>query len=225
MAKKQNQGKSRSGAETGQAQRLGIFGASGCGKTTKARELTCSLTRIVYFDPLRELARERGVKAFGDMESLKRALRKDFARGFRFAFCPEFGSEPEQLQELSYFLVALQGGYCSGQHRAQLTLAVDELDTSFPVGSMQKNRKNGFGFLCCRGRHYGINLIGISQRMHLVDNVFRANCSGMYLFRHAEPADIDLGIKMLGTEYRETFRQLDNYQYIYKSGQKIFVKK
>lgn len=225
MAKKQNKGTSRSSTERGQAQRLGIFGASGCGKTTKAGELTSSLNRIIFFDPLREQVGEKGSKAFYSLESIKAALRKDFSRGFRFAFCPEFGSEPELLQELSYFLVSLQGGYSSGQHSAQLTLVVDELDTSFPVGSMQKNRKNGFGFLCCRGRHYGINLIGISQRMHLIDNVFRANCSGIYLFRHAEPADIDLGIKILGTEYRETFRNLDNYQYIYKSGQNIFVKK
>lgn len=225
MVKRKNKGTSCSSTGTRQAQRLGIFGASGCGKTTKARELTAGLNRIIFFDPLQELARERGIKAVYGLENLKTALRKEFARGFRFAFCPEFGSEPEQLQELSYFLVSLQAGYVSGQHQAQITLAVDELDTSFPVGSMQKNRKNGFGFLCCRGRHYGINLIGISQRMHLVDNVFRANCSAVYLFRHAEPADIDLGIKILGQEYRETFRNLDNFQYIYKSGQKIFVKK
>ncbi len=225
MAKKQNQTTSRTDTSGQQAQRLGIFGASGCGKTTKARELTSSLNRVIYFDPLGEWAREKGVKPFSDLAKLKQALQRNFAKGFRFAFIPTFGEEEAQLQELSYYLVMMQSGYSSFQHRAQLTLAVDELDTSFPTGSMQKNRKNGFGFICCRGRHYGINLIGISQRMHLVDNVFRANCSGIYLFRHAEPADIDVGIKIIGQEYRETFRKLANYQYIFKAGQKIFVKK
>lgn len=224
MVKKQNSAAAGTASER-QAQRLGLFGASGCGKTTKARELTSGLNRVIYFDPMVEWAREKGVKPFVSLEKLKEALRRNFAQGFRFAFIPAFGEEEAQLQDLSYFLVFMQSGYSSFQHRAQLTLVVDELDTSFPTGSMQKNRKNGFGFLCCRGRHYGINLIGISQRMHIVDNVFRANCSGIYLFRHAEPADIDVGLKIIGTEYRDTFRKLANYQYIFKSGYKIFIKK
>ncbi len=224
MATKQNKTTRRTAAGSGQAQRLGIFGASGCGKTTKARELTAGLGRVIYFDPLGEWGRDKGVKPFVSLDKLKQALRRNFGQGFRFAFLPAFGEEETQLQDLSYYLATLQSGYGT-QHTAQLTLVVDELDQSFPTGSMQKNRKNGFGFLCCRGRHFGINIIGISQRMHLVDNVFRANCSGVYLYRHAEPADIDIGVKMLGREYRDTFQGLDNFQYIYKSGQKIFVKK
>lgn len=221
MAKKQN--KSAGSADRGQAQRLGIFGASGCGKTTKARELTGKLGRIVWFDPLQEIARERGIKAFFDLETLKKALRKDFARGFRFAFCPGFGDEIKQLNDLCYFLAGLQQGYLTGSHAAQLTLAVDELDLSFPSGITQKDPKNGFAYLCRRGRHYGINLVGISQRPAQVDVCFRANCSGVYLFRHTDPIDYDVGVKMLGREYAATFRKLDNFQYIYKAGQKIFV--
>lgn len=224
MAKRQNKSAAASSAGAGQAQRLGIFGASGCGKTTKARELTGKLGRIVYFDPLQELAKERGVKAFFDLESLKKALRKDFARGFRFAFCPGFGDEIGQLNDLCYFLVELQGGYMAGRHSAQMTLVVDELDLGFPSGMTQRDSKNGFAYLCRRGRHYGINLVGISQRPAQVDVCFRANCSAVYLFRHTDPIDFDVAVKMLGKEYREKFRLLDNFQYIYKSGQKIFVK-
>lgn len=223
MATKQNKTTRRTAASGGQAQRLGIFGASGCGKTTKARELTAGLGRVIYFDPLGEWGRDKGVKPFVSLDKLKQALRRNFGQGFRFAFLPAFGEEETQLQDLSYYLATLQSGYGT-QHTAQLTLVVDELDQSFPTGSMQKNRKNGFGFLCCRGRHFGINLIGISQRMHLVDNVFRANCSGVYLYRHAEPADIDIGVRMLGREYRDAFQKLNNYEYFFKSGQKIIKK-
>ena len=224
MAKKQNTAKSTSSTSVWQAQRVGIFGASGCGKTTKARELTAGLRRVIYVDPLADWSKEKGVKPFVSLDKLKQALYRNFSQGFRYAFIPPFGEENEALERLSAFLTGLQSGY--GQtHQAQLTLVIDELDMSFPTGSMQKNRKNAFGFLCCRGRHYGINIIGISQRMHLIDNVFRANCSAFYLFRHAEPADIDTGVKLLGTLYRSDFSQLANYQYIYKSGEKIFIKK
>ena len=141
-----------------------------------------------------------------------RAIRRDpRLRGTIVVFLSALGEEEQQLQDLSYYLAKLQAGYGT-QHQAQLTLVVDELDQSFPSGSLQKNRKNGYAFLCCRGRHFGINIIGISQRMHLVDNVFRANCSGIYLYRHAEPADIDIGVKMLGREYRDAFQKLNNFE-------------
>lgn len=220
MAKRKNQS---APSPSGQAQRLGLFGASGCGKTTKARALTNTLGRVIWFDPLQEYAREKGVKAFNDLNSLKLALRKEFARGFRFAFCPKFGYEIEDLHNLCYFLVKLQAGYMSGAHAAQITLVVDELDLSFPSGQTIKQPTNGFAYLCRRGRHYGVNLIGISQRPAQVDVCFRANCSGVYFFRHTDPIDFDIGVKMLGREYKETLRKLNNFEYIFKAGEKIFV--
>ena len=86
MATKQNKTTRRSTAGSGQAQRLGIFGASGCGKTTKARELTAGLGRVIYFDPLGEWGRDKGVKPFVSLDKLKQALRRNFGQGFRFAF-------------------------------------------------------------------------------------------------------------------------------------------
>lgn len=223
MAKKQNKSTATGSTSSGQAERVGIFGASGCGKTTKARELTAGLNRIVYFDPLQEIAREKGIKPFRNFLQLKKALLDNFKRGFRFAFCPDFGSEIQQLNDLSYFLIELQRGYGS-QHTAKITLVVDELDVSFPSGILQKDRRNGFAFLSCRGRHSGINIIGISQRMPLVDITFRANCSALYIFRHTEPADIEVASRLLGREYKETFKKLNNYEYFYKQGSKIFLK-
>lgn len=225
MAKKQNKTKGASCAITEQAQRVGIFGASGCGKTTKARELTKHLGRIIFFEPLADDIRRlqgEGFKAVVGLENLKKAVQSNFSRGFRLAYYPQAGSEPQELSELSTWLMRLQSGY-GFTHGAQITLAVDELDLSFPTGISLKDPRNGFKNLCCRGRHTGINLVCMSQRMHLIDNVFRANCSAVYLFRHYEPADIDVGVKIIGREYRENLRNLANFQYIYKSGEKIFV--
>ena len=215
MAKRKNQTES---ASISQAQRVGIFGASGCGKTTKARQLTAGLNRIIYFDPLAELINSANAKGFYDIEKLKKALLKDFSKGFKFVFVPTFGREIKQLNDLCYFLLELQTGYKNGWHKAQVTLFVDELDIAFPSGITQKDAQNGFAYLCRRGRHYGINLIGISQRAHQVDICFRGNCSGVYWFRHAEPSDIDVAIKSLGKQYKETLQNLSNFQYIYKAG-------
>ncbi len=227
MVKRKNKTTCGTGSEVGQAQRLGIFGASGCGKTTKARELIRCLNRVIFFEPLaddlRRLVASDGFKAVAGLPELFRKVRADFAKGFKIAYYPASGSETDELSKLSDFLMAIQSGY-GFQHNAQITLAVDELDLGFPTGESLKNPRNGFKNLCCRGRHTGIHIVGLSQRMHLVDNVFRANCSAVYLYRHSEPADIDVGLKIIGREYRDRFRALDNFQYIYKAGNKIILK-
>ena len=205
---------------------MGIFGASGCGKTTKARELIKNLNRVIFFEPLaddlRRLAAD-GFKTVAGIDNLLQIVRKKFTTGFKLGYYPAAGAEDSELSKLSNALMCLQSGY-GFAHSAQITLVVDELDLAFPTGISQRDPRNGFKNLCCRGRHTGINVIGLSQRMHLIDNVFRANCSAMYLFRHSEPADIDVGVKILGREYRGKFSTLANFQYIFKSADKIFIK-
>lgn len=183
---------------------------------------------MIYFEPLaddlRRLEKEDKFKICIGLETLRLELRKRWQTGFKLAFYPVVNKEELSLSLLSNELMQLQAGY-GLTHNAQITLVVDELDLSFPSGITQRMPGNGFKNLCCRGRHTGINIIGLSQRMHLVDNVFRANCNAFYLYRHAEPADIDVGCKILGREYRQTFKDLNNFCYIYKEGAKIFVKK
>lgn len=206
-----------------QAQRLGIFGSSGCGKTTKARELTKNLNRVIFIDPLCEWIKEKDIKRIYTLEQLKREVKKSFLTGFRFAFTPTFGKEVQETNDLCYFLAGIQSGYINGHHAAQITLVVDELDIAFPSGICLKNPQNGFAYLCRRGRHYGINLVGISQRTAQVDVCFRANCSALYLFRHSDPIDTDKAIKLLGSDWKNKFLKLSNYEYIYKSGDLTFL--
>ena len=227
MAKKQNKSAPASGATVGQAQRVGIFGASGCGKTTKARGLIKPLKRVIFFEPLaddlRRLQAEDGFKPVVGLANLLDEVRRRFTAGFKLGYYPAAGVEDRELSQLAERLMTIQGGY-GFTHNAQITLVIDELDMSFPTGISQRDPRNGFKNLCCRGRHAGINIIGLSQRMHLIDNVFRANCSAMYIFRHSEPADIDTAIKILGRENREKLRALKNFEYFYKQDEKIFLK-
>lgn len=185
-----------------------------------------NLNRVIYFEPLaddiRRLAKEDNYKVINGLANLFNDLRKNYTKGFKIAFWPAINSEEADLSVISNQLMRIQAGY-GLNHHAQITLVVDELDLAFPSGIGQRTPNNGFKNLCCRGRHTGINIVGISQRMHLIDNVFRANCSAFYLFRHAEPADIDTGVKILGREYREKFKDLADFEYIYKQGQKIVI--
>lgn len=225
MAKIKNTFESRAGSERGQAQRVGLFGASGSGKTTKARELTSNLKRIIYFDPLADFCTVKGVIVInGSVDRLKEVIIKHYTSGFKIAFIPVFGQQEKQLNDVCYFLVDMQRGYLAGFHNAQITLLVDELDEGFYSGIMQRDPKNGFGYLCKRGRHFGINLVGISQRTAQVDVCFRGNLSALYLFRHVDPIDTQKAMDMIGRKYKQAFENLENYHYFYKSGSQVVQK-
>lgn len=207
------------------AVRIGIFGSSGSGKSYRARELVKNLSRIIVFDGVGDFARSGGFKTCYSFQEVFATIKKGWETGFKICFIPPLGEEEESLNKLSKALQAIQAGYMADTCHAKLTLVVDEMDLSFPSGIRQRNPKHGFLGLCLRGRHYGINLVGISQRPKLVDISFRANMSAVYLFSLAEPDDIDVALKMVGREYAQTFRNLNRYQYVYKNGYYIKVKK
>ena len=169
----------------------------------------------MYFDPLGDFT--SGATVVDDYDKLVNLLFKNWRHGFRISYRPEFGAEIAELDKLSKMLVLLQYGY-GLQHWGKLTFVVDELDEGFPSGITQRNPKNGFAYLCKRGRHFGINLIGCSQRTAQVDVCFRGNLTGLYLFRHVDPVDTEKALQMLGREYAADFRALNDREYIYKSG-------
>ena len=184
-----------------------------------------NLRRVIVFEPLRDdlltLQNSYKFKVISGLHDLFCELQRSYQKGFKIAYYPTPNFEEVELSVISSALMTAQENY-GLQHSAQVTLVVDELDLSFPSGITQGKKNNGFKNLCCRGRHNGINIIGISQRMHMIDISFRANCSAFYIFRHFEPADIDTAVKILGKQYRETLEKLDNFEYIYKQGATIY---
>lgn len=198
-----------------QARRVGIFGASGSGKTTKALSIIKNVNRLIVFDPLDEFGYK--FAKFTDVKSLTKAIIKNYATGFKVRFVPNLGQAKKQLSEICVFLKLLQSGYKINKLSSLVTLYVDELDLGFPLNESRADPENGFYYLCCRGRHYGINIVGVSQRMSLVDLPFRANLSDMYIFRLADFNDIKSACAMIGNQYKSQIQSLQNYKYIYKN--------
>lgn len=197
--------------------RVGLFGASGSGKTYKAKQLCKNCNRLIVFDNLGEY---EGLN-FKNMDLLMKTVAVNWQKGFKLRFIPPYGAEIKALDELCKHILALQAPYNAGTSKAKITLVVDELDLSFPSGIRRTQPRHAFGFMCNRGRHYGVNLIGISQRPSQVDISFRANLSAAYYFRLAEPADIDTALKNLGNEWRSALVELKNRQYLYKADGKV----
>lgn len=198
------------------SRRIGIFGASGSGKTTKALEIVKDCRRLIVFDTLDDFVGK--FSRFTDLDRMKIFLIKNYAKGFRAAYVPPAGSEPRALSDLCMFLKQLQSGYKFNKFASKITLFVDELNLSFPLGYTRNKPENGFCFLCNQGRHYGINVVACSQRMSLVDMPFRANLSDMFVYRMADYNDVKNATAMLGAPYRQKILDLKNYEYIYKNG-------
>ena len=165
------------------------------------------------FDPTPEIDWRSECEQVFNLTQAKEYIADHFDSEFRVCIIPEFGQEEKELDQLCLFLIELQRLY--HLHKAKITLVVDELDMSFNTGTSLKNKKSYFAYLCRRGRHLGVNLLGISQRINQVDTAFRSNLSGVYLFQHTEQIDIRQVLQMLHKSYHETFLNLAPRQYIY----------
>lgn len=178
---------------------VGIFGARGSGKTTFALRELDKLKRFVIFDPMADPDLDRiGAKRVTTLAGVKDAMRADW-RGFKIVYTAPTGREPLALSRLSYGLIQAQQPYrqSSGRKGSQLTLVVDEMNLSFPVrGGAEK--APGFAEICSRGRHSGIAVYGLSQRIAEVDTRFRGNLARAVILRQQGKNDIRAAAETLG---------------------------
>jgi hypothetical protein len=168
--------------------------------------------RVVIFDPLDEYAQEgfRRVESHANQNRAPKAANQNRApqsgfvdhssldavrvemrnnwSGFRLAYVPPSGAEDRALSGLCRLLMAAQEPFRKSGKGSHITLVVEELNMSFPsAGGVQKCP--GFAEICSRGRHYGIEVIGLSQRLAEVNTRFRGNCTETVIFAQKGPRD------------------------------------
>jgi len=95
-----------------------------------------------------------------------------------------------------------------------ITLVVEEMNLSFPVhGGEAKAR--GFAEVCSRGRHYGIEVFGLSQRIAEVSTRFRGNCTETVVLRQQGPRDLSAAVDALGG-HKAQIAALRNLDYLHE---------
>ncbi|MCC3859768.1 hypothetical protein [Pseudemcibacter aquimaris] len=200
----------------GQPHRTGIYGASGSGKSTLARYLAKSEKRLIIFDPAldwsKELGQKRGWTVCHTIAETRATLKKKWSGNFKIIFVPKAGNEIEELDQLSLLILQAQKPYFEGKKIPQITFAVDEMNTCFPVSGLKAHYKQ-FGNICSRGRHYGINVYGLTQRIAEVHTKWRGNCSTMYILRLASARDRDTVYGEIGREHANDVKALKNFEY------------
>ena len=209
--------------------RIGLFGASGCGKTTKSRELIQNANRLIVFDSILGEWRDNckkwlsGGVVVDTMIDLKKEVLKRWYKGFKIVFVPRFAKEKKQLDEVARYILAIQSGY-GLTHNAKLTFLIDEAQECIPSGTAQTWANHGALMIARLGRKKGINALFLSQRLHTVDINVRANLDYTYFFRLEELSDINEANQIIHD--KQGLLTMKNFDYYYKAGGQIkFFKK
>lgn len=179
------------------AGRKGIWGASGSGKSAFTKREIKQKRRVVIFDPLDEY----GGQSVRDLDGVRLGMRKKWSN-FKVSYVPRPGAEPKSLSALCKLLMMAQQPFKDTGQGDLITLVVEEMNLAFPVAGGAA-KCPGFAEICSRGRHFGIEVYGISQRIAEVDTRFRGNCTETVVFRQKGPRDKQAAAAELGVSTSE----------------------
>ncbi|AUG55724.1 helicase HerA domain-containing protein [Thalassospira marina] len=202
------------------AGRIGVFGRSGSGKSTLVKKLIAKRKRVIIFDPQDEYKEVKGVFTVRRIDDVRAYIARNWRKSFKVAYVPPANNEMEALDRLSKLAKLAQIRFFEGVDNRQLTLVVEEMHECFPVTTMPKNL-SGFGTLCSKGRHYGVELIGASQRIAEVNKRFRGNCSELYILPQQDYVDIKLAAKQLGFVKPEEVQALQPHNFMLRKDGKV----
>ncbi len=206
------------------AARTGIFGASGSGKTTRFLEMIeeQKLNRLIILDPMGDWKDIKGFKAYKTLKGLYTAMKQNWNGEFKLVLDVDEDDFylPDILQQISRDLFIIQKPYADGKDKRKITLGIDEMADYYPNKTLAKDEQ-GFQKLCRKGRHYGVNIIGASQRLAEVHTSFRGNMSQNYYFRQGDAADVNRALQQLGAEYKPALQGLADHEYLLKSSNGI----
>lgn len=197
------------------AGRIGVWGRSGSGKSTRAKAIIAKAARAVVFDTQREYGELAGFVTANTIDQVRQEMAKRWRGSFKIAYVPPAGNEKAALDRLSKLLRLAQTPFFEGSDQRQLSFLVEEMWKSYPVTSLPADMQ-GFTLLCSEGRHYGIELIGVSQRIAAVSTNFRGNCTETYVFRQKGPRDIKAAADELGDVQPAQIQALQPHHYIHE---------
>jgi len=205
--------------QTEQGERYGLFGTSGSGKTTKARQLISGCRRVVVFDSLKGEWAQNAKKWLGkdavvvDAAGFFAVLYKKWHIGFKIVVMPTFSREIQDLHHVCSVIWCAQADF-GVNHAAKLTLFIDEAQEGIPSGIKFKMPAHAALRLATMGRGKGVNMIVASQRIKSVDINIRSNLTGMFVFRLSDLADIQEARRLLLGQ--GDAGSIPNFAYYYK---------
>ena len=173
-----------------------VFGKRGSGKTIKACNLTRHCNRVLYYDTLGHDYND-GVVIYS-LDELRRFWLNVYQSDFRIVFITT-------KHENDFSQVCQQVASCRN-----MTFVVEELDLFF-LGGRCCQELNDLTF---RGRHYDVELVGITQRPKGFGRGLTSQAKEFYVFSTHEPDDVKYFKDRLGGEVAEQIQKLEQFQYV-----------
>lgn len=199
-----------------------IYGRRGTGKTTGGKAIIKNDPKLVVFDPMHEYNGRGWVIIDNIMTTRckKQLVQAVKSKTFKIAVCSNDNNDtPAELLEMVELLQKIQQPYKDGKNSDMIRVVVDEMSFSIPniktplVNKIVKKLVN-------TGRHYGFNVIGLSQRPAQVHTDFRSGAMIDYYYCIAEPVDKEQIAKKVGKDIAEKIATLPNHSYIkYDNGE------
>lgn len=201
---------------------IGIWGGRGSGKSTRAKFLAKHYQRLIVIDPAGDYWGKDYIRC-KNLNDVLKAIKLNWARDFKIYFDISHADDYEsELLALSRALFIVQKPYFAGRDRRKMCLICDEMSLTAPNQKKAKGSRD-FLKLVNLGRHYGLEIIGISQRPAQVDTDFRSNCAENYFFRLADHNDISAVKSTLGS-LAESCTRLEPHNFYYKDDMGKIVK-
>lgn len=198
------------------AKTIGVWGGRGSGKSTRVKEMTAKNNRVIVIDPIGDYAAS-GFTSYKTFAGIYRAIKAGWKKGFRVVLDVSHSDNPErELLKLSADLFLIQKPYYEGKDDRKVTLIVEEMSILSPNVTKAKDEQ-AFKKLNNLGRHYGVEIIGVSQRPAEVSPTFRGNCAEHYFFRLSDQIDFSNVARIVGNKNVETIRALKTHEYLHFS--------
>lgn len=191
-----------------------IVGMRGSGKSTLAKSQVKKLRHpVIVIDPTDEWSEALKVKPEYSLKGMAGRMRQYWRAPFRAVYVPPAGQEPQALHHLSQMVTQMQSGYKLGQHERQVTLVVEEANLSYPSQSLPSDCQ-GLTRAILQGRHWGINIVAISQRPQLVHPNLRGNASETYCLPLADDRARQAVLEVCGSQHRKTLQALTRFHFM-----------
>lgn len=173
-----------------------VFGKTGGGKTEKVKQIVKDHDRVLFFDTLCH-DYTQGV-ILNSIDELKKFWRKCYTGNFRLIF--RTIDHAIDFPEVCKLVTACKN----------MTFVIEEADLYFNGGSCCRELND----IIFRGRHYGINLIAVTQRPFGIGRGLTSQTKAFYIFRSNEPVDIKYFRDRCGSEIANQITKLGQYEYI-----------
>jgi hypothetical protein len=197
------------------ARKIGVWGGTGSGKSTRVKEIIKNNNRVIVIDPIGDYEQEKGFKCYKTLKGLYQAIKKGWNTGFKAVLVVQRGKNPQaMLEELAEGLFKIQEPYYQGKEKRILTLVVEEMSICYPERTLGQNERS-FLELVNLGRHYGIEIIGVSQRIAEVKKNFVGNCSEHFFFRLGSASDRNAVTGIIGPEHKKELISLGAHEYLH----------